>query len=170
MAEWFASLPEEVQAHAGFMMYVGISDLIGDKEYQFGDPPDNAFLEWLKDSPDDDLGALTKTLLAREHIRFTMIDGLCTQKSWDDALAKNQWLLDKLEGHPNAERMRQTPLQSIADIPRRSALFIKAGDEWRANVASHVSDEAINKWHDAALRKSLSDSQKSAIAVTGTPV
>ncbi|KWC88861.1 hypothetical protein [Burkholderia cepacia] len=170
MAEWFEALPEEVQTHAGFLMYVGIADLIGDKEYQLGNAPDKAFLAWLKDSPSGNLGALTKTLLAREHIRFTMIDGVCTQKNWDEALASNQWLLDHFEDHPDAERMKETPRQMIADIPRRSSVFIKAGDEWRTNVASYVSDEAIRKWHEAALHKSISENKTSTITVSGTPI
>lgn len=80
MAEWFASQPEEVQKQAGFMIYSGIAEVINDDEYEFGSEPSKAFLSWLEQPIDGNLGALAKTLLAREHIRFTMIDDLCTQK------------------------------------------------------------------------------------------
>ncbi|MBR8161345.1 hypothetical protein KDW98_09190 [Burkholderia vietnamiensis] len=155
MTEWFEAQPQEVQSHAGFLMYWGIAKLIGDKTYEPGASPDNAFLEWLKQPSDGAYDGLAKTLLAREHIRFTMIDGLCTQKSWDEALENNQALLEGLKGHPDEERMKSTPLKVIAELPARSAMFIKSGDEWRQNVAIHVTDAAIRKWRDDESFKAI---------------
>ncbi|WP_141710692.1 hypothetical protein [Paraburkholderia nodosa] len=167
MADWFEAQPEEVQTHSGFLMYYGISQLTGSKDFEFGDRPDQAFLEWLRAPSNSSYAELAKTLLAREHIRFTMIDGLCTQKNWDDARVSNQWLLDSLADHPDRERMKDLPLKIIEDIPRRSAVFIKSGNAWRENVASHVSDDAIKKWHDAAAAKEIRERPQPEIISEG---
>ena len=46
MSAWFESQPEEVRNQAGFLIYSGIAELIGDKEFQFGKDPGEAFLAW----------------------------------------------------------------------------------------------------------------------------
>jgi hypothetical protein len=155
MASWFEAQPEEVQKQGGFMIYTGIAALIGDDKYHATENPDQAFLAWLKDSPSGKLEALAKTLLAREHIRFTMIDGCCTAENWVKAVENNQAILKYVEEKGEPEHMKDLPRQMIEDAPRRSAVFMKSGDDWHTNVAAFVSDEAIRAWYDAALFDSV---------------
>ncbi|WOD18978.1 hypothetical protein [Paraburkholderia kirstenboschensis] len=151
MSAWFETQPKEVQNQAGFLIYTGIAELIGDKEFRFDKDPGEAFLAWLKDTPSGSLVALSKTLLARHHIEFTMINGFCTQESWDRARANNEAALEAARTEERFASIGETAQQMLDDIPRRQAVYMKAAQEWKESIAPVVSDEAIRRWHDATL-------------------
>ncbi len=150
MANWFESLPDEVKNDAGFLMYTGIAGLIGDKDYDMSDAPGDAFVAWMREDAES-FPALSKALLARAQIRFTMVEDRGSQESWDRALENNKAVLAKINDDPTKTSMQEHALKMISDLPRRAALYMKIAQDWRDTIEPHVTDKALEEWHFSTL-------------------
>ncbi|KVR04714.1 hypothetical protein WK09_28945 [Burkholderia ubonensis] len=154
MANWFENLPDEVKNDAGFLMYAGIARMVGDDEFSMTDAPGNAFVAWMR-KDDGKVATLPKTLLARAHIRFTMIEDRGSQESWDRAMEVNKTLLADISADPTKADMQEHARKMIADFPRRAALFMQIAQDWKDNIEPQVDDKALENWHRSTLFTSI---------------